>query len=414
VTEPNPFANFISGQLNPGLIPRSSIPTGRPTMTSDDPLALYRKTMATNLAPNIFDGVTVFRGIVLYAFPIPKEMWSLSRLLPSFLNLPMLPGHDKVIFFSCMIPELHAHLPNPYTSISKSVDDFIKKLELFPIFEPTGIDSVEYGKLESTTAGSIVEIQFSDPNRTHGYVSRVIEVLDSGIVPNIEISATGAFGSGRSTPIVHPGPGVKNCPERTLYDILDNPATSADIMEAYGDSPNMTQKFADKIVEVANNLGMDPAMLANAMFFESAFTFDPAVVNPNPPHAVGLIQFTPGTLKDLGPPVRTPEEVVAMSAEKQMDLVQEYFELERVGGRMEGRVWTQEDVFMGIYFPEAMGKGPDYSIYDYYYRNPMYDKKAGRRMTPRESAEHYKRINNGVETAGDYAAASNRKAKMCT
>jgi hypothetical protein len=173
-------------------------------MTSDDPLALYRKTMATNLAPNIFDGVTVFRGIVLYVFPIPKEMWSLSRLLPSFLNLPMVAGR-KVNFFSCMIPELHAHLPNPYTSVSKSAEDFIKKLELFPIFEPTGISSVEYSKLESTNAGSIVEIQFSDPNRTHGYVSRAINILDSGIVPTIEISATGAFGSGNPEHISPPG-----------------------------------------------------------------------------------------------------------------------------------------------------------------------------------------------------------------
>ena len=247
MAEPNPFANFVSGQLNPGLIPRSSIPTGRPTMTSDDPLALYRKTMATNLAPNIFDGVTVFRGIVLYVFPIPKEMWSLSRLLPSFLNLPMLPGHDKVNFFSCMIPELHAHLPNPYTSVSKSAEDFIKKLELFPIFEPTGTDSVEYSKLESTNAGSIVEIQFSDPNRTHGYVSRAINILDSGIVPTIEISASGAFGSGDAAARLAAGQAVGEgpCPDP--------------------DSPG-----ALLMQDLAERLGIDPSVLLAISRVESA------------------------------------------------------------------------------------------------------------------------------------------------
>jgi len=59
-----------------------------------------------------------------------------------------------------------------------------------------------------------------------------------------------------------------------------------------------------------------------------------------------------------------------------------------------------------------MGKGPDYSIYDYYYENPMYIN--GRKLSPRESAEYYKRINNGIETAGDYTALSNSKAKMCS
>ena len=403
MSEPNPFANFISGQLNPGLIPRSSIPTGRPTMTSDDPLALYRKTMATQLAPNIFDGVTVFRGIVLYAFPIPEEMYSFSRLLPSFITPAIFPG-GKVNFFSCMIPELHAHLPNPYTSVSKSAEDFIKKLELFPIFEPAGTDSVEYSKLELVEAGDIVEIQFSDPNRTHGLVSRMIEKLASGgIIPNIEISATNAFGSG-DTEFVRPGPGVKDCPE---YNPFAGGSTSADIMEAYGDS-GMTQKLADKVEEVANNLGMDPAFLANAMFFESAYTFDPSVIQPDS-GAVGLIQFIPSTAESLGV---TTEELAGMSAVDQMDKVQEYFELERVGGQMEGKIWTQEDVFMGIYFPKAMGKGPDYSIYDYYYENPMTIK--GRKLSPRESAEYYKRINGGIETAGDYAALSNKNAKMCS
>jgi hypothetical protein len=401
MAEPNPFANFISGQLNPGLVPRSSLPIGRPHIISDDPLALYRKTMATNLAPNIFDGVTVFRGIVLYTFPVSHEEYSLFRLASGFFG--MRAPEDDFNFFSCMIPELHAHLPNPYMFVHKSPEEFISKLELFPIFEPGGTDAYDFGSLSGIGPGAIVEIQFSDPNRTHGYVSRLIAQPDSELVPSIQVSASNAFGSGDAE-FVRPGPGVTDCPE---YNPFAGGSTSADIMEAYGDS-GMTQELADKVEDVANNLGMDPAFLANAMFFESAYTFNPSVIQPDS-GAVGLIQFIPSTAAELG---TTTEELAGMSAVEQMDKVQEYFELERTGGRLKGGIWSQEDVFMAIYFPEAMGKGPDYSIYDYYERNPMTIN--GRKLAPKESAEYYKRINNGIETAGDYTALSNSKAKMCS
>ena len=245
MSEPNPFANFISGQLNPGLVPRSSIPIGRPHIISDDPLALYRKTMATNLAPNIFDGVTVFRGIVLYTFPVSHEEYSLFGLASDFFG--MRASEDDFKFFSCMIPELHAHLPNPYTTGFINEEEFIKKLELFPIFEPGGTDTQDYSSLSGIESGAIVEIQFSSPNRTYGYVSRLIAQPDSGIVPTIEISASGAFGSGDAAARLAAGQAVGEgpCPDP--------------------DSPG-----ALLMQDLAERLGIDPSVLLAISRVESA------------------------------------------------------------------------------------------------------------------------------------------------
>tara|TARA_R110000824_G_scaffold347512_1_gene534273 strand:- start:106 stop:1068 length:963 start_codon:yes stop_codon:yes gene_type:complete len=96
-----------------------------------------------------------------------------------------------------MIPELHAHLPNPYTVGPTNPEEFVAKLQLFPIFEPMSTeDDALYETLLTGESGAIVEIQYSDPNRTHGYISRIISKPDGAIIPSIEMSAFGAFSSG--------------------------------------------------------------------------------------------------------------------------------------------------------------------------------------------------------------------------
>jgi hypothetical protein len=120
---------------------------------------------------------------------------------------------------------------------------------------------------------------------------------------------------------------------------------------------------------------------------------NPAKINPTS-NAVGLIQFMPDVAADLlGLPkpkapthaavMRTPQDfadyqralteyntqmrerrreavdrVAAMSAEEQLDLVEKFLE-RAAGGR---RLDSVRDVYMAIFWPAGIGKGPDYVV----------------------------------------------------
>ena len=198
-------------------------------------------------------------------------------------------------------------------------------------------------------------------------------------------------------------------------------ATANGILDAYEDDPLMTRALADKIVEVAHNLGMDPAWLANVIYFESGAgrakdadgnflpAFSPSAVNPHG-GATGLIQFTGTTArKHLG---TTTAHLASLPAVEQMDWVEKYFELDRVGGpggyklNEDGNRVTsftsQEDVFMGVFHSPALGKGPDFNIYE----DILSTKGEARAAT-------YLEQNYGMQLASEYAASANKQAKIC-
>jgi hypothetical protein len=134
-------------------------------------------------------------------------------------------------------------------------------------------------------------------------------------------------------------------------------ASVDDIVRAYG----ISSQLAGKIVEVSNRLGLpDPAFLANAINFESGYTFSPSKQNTSYWHekcgggyATGLIQFIPCTAQSLGTSV---EALARMTAEQQMEYVYRYFANVI---RQYGPLRSQEDVYMAIFYPKAIGK-PDY------------------------------------------------------
>jgi len=136
-------------------------------------------------------------------------------------------------------------------------------------------------------------------------------------------------------------------------------ATAAQIAMAY---PATGLALAQKIVDVSNKLGLpDPALLANAINFESGYTFSPSAVNPNG-GATGLIQFYPrkpdGHANDaVGNNMGvTTSQLARMSAVDQMDYVLRYF------APYAGKLKTVEDISMAIYWPAAIGKGPNYTF----------------------------------------------------
>ena len=111
--------------------------------------------------------------------------------------------------------------------------------------------------------------------------------------------------------------------------MLGRIATGKDIAEGYG----ISRELAEKIVRVSQRVGIpNPAMLANAIYYESGFTFSPSIVHHDPrtgrsSGATGLIQFLPSVASELG---TTTTALQAMSAVDQMDYVEKYFMLPRI------------------------------------------------------------------------------------
>jgi len=135
------------------------------------------------------------------------------------------------------------------------------------------------------------------------------------------------------------------------------PSGANDIMEAYG----ISKALAVEIVRVAKRVGIsDPAFLANVINFESRF--NPQIQNKKHWHkgcgggyATGLLQFVPCTAAELGV---TVSRIKNMSAIQQMQYVERYFRLPRI--TKYGSLTRQNDVFMAVFYPEAIGKGPNY------------------------------------------------------
>ena len=134
---------------------------------------------------------------------------------------------------------------------------------------------------------------------------------------------------------------------------------------------------ASDLVALAAQLGTDPAWLANVIQFESRW--NPAARN-RLSGASGLIQFMPATAKGLG---TTTDAIRGMSAAQQLPLIARYF------SRFAGRLHTQEDVFMAVFYPVAVGQGPSY------------------RFAARVTAS-----NPGIFTAGDYTRKALKVARI--
>jgi len=109
--------------------------------------------------------------------------------------------------------------------------------------------------------------------------------------------------------------------------------------------------FKAKLIEISQNLGVDPNYLISAMALETGETFSPFVKNPN--GATGLIQFTPETAAELGTSIA---DLAVMTAVKQLDYVEKYFNPYK-------SLETIEDVYMAILWPAAIGKANSWALF---------------------------------------------------
>lgn len=117
----------------------------------------------------------------------------------------------------------------------------------------------------------------------------------------------------------------------------------------------VSSAFAARVVEIADQIGVDPDWLMACMAFESGRSFSASVVNGAGSGAIGLIQFMPSTASQLG---TTPSNLAAMSAEHQLEYVLEYFL------PYQNRLHSIEDLYMAILWPSAVGKPLGYVLFD--------------------------------------------------
>jgi len=190
--------NIGLGQLNPGLSSRSRNPVVRQSTITDDPMAIYKKSVRNSVASDSLEGVSVLRAIVLGASKQDSEEGWLSRILP-FLGSD---SEHTVTHLVCMIPEIHAHLGNPFDFFS-SPTEYARRAMRFPVYDyqtEGDEDSIEVG------IGSIVEVTFTDPDRTQGFVSRIIQPLDELL--EIVQGTKDAHSRGDAIPSAPGGPAV--------------------------------------------------------------------------------------------------------------------------------------------------------------------------------------------------------------
>lgn len=134
--------------------------------------------------------------------------------------------------------------------------------------------------------------------------------------------------------------------------------------------------YADEIVQVSNDIGIDPGWLANVINFESGG--NPQARNPSS-SATGLIQFIKSTASRLGTSV---DALYNMTGQQQMAYVSAYFSPYR------GRLSSQEDVYMAVFYPVAIGN-PNYAF-----------------------PSSVTAVNPGIYTPRDYANKANTRAKL--
>jgi hypothetical protein len=171
-------------------------------------------------------------------------------------------------------------------------------------------------------------------------------------------------------------------PDDSTFNFLTRNFTAealGDLQIAWG--AKISGAFKARLIEVAENIGIDPNFLISAIAFETGETFSPSVKNLS--GATGLIQFTSNTAAELG---TSTEDLAAMNAEDQMNYVEKYLNPYR------NMLETIEDVYMAILWPAAIGK-PSSTV-----------------LFSRPSA-HYDR-NSGLDTDQDGCVTKQKAAAM--
>ena len=130
----------------------------------------------------------------------------------------------------------------------------------------------------------------------------------------------------------------------------------------------VSPEFRVRARGVATRIGVDPSDFMTCMAWESGRTFSPSIPNKAGSGAIGLIQFMPTTATGLGTTVKA---LAVMSAVQQLDWVEKYF------APWKGKLHNLADLYMAILWPAAVGKPPEYVLWDQNSRPTTYRQNAG-------------------------------------
>jgi len=128
-----------------------------------------------------------------------------------------------------------------------------------------------------------------------------------------------------------------------------------------GRLPEMGPEFQSKLIQICQELGIDPNYMAAAMMSESGL--NPTAKNPVGSGAFGLIQWIPSEAKKVG---TTGPALLQMSAVEQLDYVKKSFDL-LVANGVVGRIGKSgdplSDTYMCIAAPEYVGQNPNTVVF---------------------------------------------------
>lgn len=105
-----------------------------------------------------------------------------------------------------------------------------------------------------------------------------------------------------------------------------------------------SEKFKQKLRQVAQSLKVNPQDLLKVMSFETRGTFDPSKTNAI--GATGLIQFMPRTAEFLG---TTTEALRKMSAVEQLDWVLKYYKVKKLPPGAKA-----SDIYLSTFMPAVV------------------------------------------------------------
>lgn len=145
-----------------------------------------------------------------------------------------------------------------------------------------------------------------------------------------------------------------------------------------------TYAFRKRLVEIADELGIDPDYLATVISFESGQTFRADVRNPKSA-CVGLIQFCDDAAvlaaKSAGlnyPADDAQSWLASMSALDQLEYVRRFFKRELKGRRN----LSLTDTYMTVFSPAFIGRPASFVAYEEGSR--AYDQNSGFDSSPRD------------------------------
>lgn len=199
-----------------------------------------------------------------------------------------------------------------------------------------------FGARRSNVSEQEPSVDQEDRRQRPPQESESLSTANKGQRPNIETQPT-------KTPISYEN-------DSLAADLF----TTADLRGGNVDAQTL-EAFQSKVVDIADDLGADPRDLMAVMRFETGGTLNPAEKNRAGSGATGLIQFMPSTAKELTG-AESKEAAIklmeSMSPVEQLDYVQKYL------APFKGRLNSLEDVYMAVLWPKAVGKDPDYALFE--------------------------------------------------